>query len=221
MHRSLLAGSTLAALLLAACTPTTPPATPQSRMTFFITSHNPGQGADFGGLAGADRWCQSLADKAGAGAHTWRAYLSTVAMNGQPAVNARDRIGKGPWHNAIGMMVARDLDELHGANSLTKTSALTETGKTISGRGDPVNLHDILTGSKPDGTVMTGPSDTTCSNWSTSGAGSAIVGHHDRMGLRDDAESVSWNASHGTRGCSLDALKTTGGGGLLYCFAAD
>jgi hypothetical protein len=218
-HTTLVLGS-LAALLLGACAPT-PPATPQSRMTFFVTSHNPGKGADFGGLAGADGYCQSLADSVGAGKHTWRAYLSTTASGGVPAVNARDRIGHGPWHNAIGMMIARDVSELHGANSLTKTSALTEQGQTISGRGDPVNLHDILTGSKPDGTVMTGTGDTTCSNWTTSGAGSAVVGHHDRMGLRDDAESVSWNSSHATRGCSLDALKSTGGGGLLYCFAAD
>lgn len=221
-HIALTLGS-LAALLLGACAPNPPatPATPQSRMTFFITSQNPGKGADFGGLAGADRHCQSLASSVGAGQHTWRAYLSATASGAQPAVNARDRIGHGPWHNAIGMMIARDVNELHGANSLTKTSALTEQGQTISGRGDPVNLHDILTGSKPDGTVMTGPSDTTCSNWTTSGAGSAVVGHHDRLGLRDDAPSVSWNSSHATRGCSLDALKTTGGGGLLYCFAAD
>jgi len=214
---------TLAALLLSACAPNPPatPATPQSRMTFFVTSHNPGQGADFGGLAGADQHCQALATAVGAGQHTWRAYLSATASGGRPAVNARDRIGHGPWHNAIGMMIARDVNELHGTNSLTKASALTEQGQTISGRGDPVNLHDILTGSKPDGTVMTGPGDTTCSNWTTHGAGSAVVGHHDRLGLRNDAESVSWNSSHATRGCSLDALKTTGGGGLLYCFAAD
>lgn len=190
-----------------------------SRMGFFVTSSNPGRGADFGGLAGADRHCQALATAAGAGNRTWRAYLSTTGAGG---VNARDRIGRGPWANAQGVVIARSVDELHGTNQLTKQTALTERGATVSGRGDPVNLHDVLTGSTPDGRATVGGSaDTTCGNWTRSGEGSAIVGHHDRQGLRDDAPSKSWNSSHGTRGCGMDALKATGGGGLMYCFAAN
>jgi hypothetical protein len=188
-------------------------------MGFFVTSSNPGQGADFGGLAGADRHCQALATAAGAGNKTWRAYLSTTGPGG---VNARDRIGRGPWANAQGVVVARSVDELHGTNQLTKQTALTERGATVSGRGDPVNQHDVLTGSTPDGRATVGGSaDTTCGNWTRSGEGSAIVGHHDRVGLRDDEPSRSWNSSHGTRGCGMDALRSTGGGGLLYCFAAN
>lgn len=186
---------------------------------FFVTSQNPGRGADFGGLAGADAHCQALASAAGHGSRTWRAYLSTTGAN---AVNARDRIGKGPWYNVKGVLVAANVEELHGTNQLAKETALTEKGGTVMGRGDAVNLHDILTGSTPDGRATVGGNqDTTCGNWTRSGEGSAIVGHHDRMGLRDDAPSRSWNASHATRGCGLEALKTTGGGGLLYCFAAD
>jgi hypothetical protein len=189
------------------------------RMGFFVTSSNPGRGADLGGLAGADRHCQALATAAGAGNRTWRAYLSTT---GPGSVNARDRIGRGPWANAQGVVIARSVEDLHGTNQLTKQTALTERGATVSGRGDPVNLHDVLTGSTPDGRATVGGSaDTTCGNWTRSGEGSAIVGHHDRVGLRDDAPSRSWNSSHGTRGCGMDALRSTGGGGLLYCFAAD
>lgn len=188
-------------------------------MSFFVTSSNPGKGADFGGLAGADRHCEALATAAGAGGKTWRAYLSTT---GAGAVNARDRIGRGPWYNAKGTLVAANVDELHGTNQLTKATALTEKGETVMGRGDAVNLHDVLTGSTPEGrTTVGGDQDTTCGNWTKGGEGSAIVGHHDRMGLRDDAPSRSWNSSHATRGCSIEALKSTGGGGLLYCFAAN
>ena len=190
----------------------------QSSMTFFITSVGSGKGADFGGLAGADRHCQALATAAGAGNRTWRAYLST---QGSPAVNARDRIGKGPWQNAKGVVVARNLDELHGTNNLNKQTALTEKGAVVNGRGDSPNQHDILTGSQPDGTAIAGSDDRTCGNWTKSGEGVAQLGHHDRMGLRDDEPSRSWNSSHPSRGCSDDALRSTGGAGLLYCFASN
>ena len=196
--------------------------TSQSPMTFFLTSVNPGKGADFGGLAGADRHCQSLAAAAGAGGRTWRAYLSTTTGGGQAAVNARDRIGKGPWQNVKGAVVAKNVAELHGQNSLNKQTALTEKGEIVNGRGDKPNMHDILTGSQPDGTALAGDAaKTTCGNWTLSGEGNAIVGHHDRQGLKDDGPSVSWNASHPSRGCSLDNLRATGGAGLLYCFAVN
>jgi len=214
-----LAATAAAATLMVACT-SSGPATPQSKMSFFVTSVNPGKGADFGGLAGADRYCQSLATSVGAGGRTWRAYLSTTAAAGSPAVNARDRIGKGPWVNAKGVTIASNLDELHGANNLNKQTALTEKGEMVSGRSDPVNQHDILTGSTPDGRASADTSkDTTCGNWTKGDTGSATVGHHDRSGLDDSAPAKSWNASHATQGCSLDALKRTGGGGLLFCFA--
>ena len=159
---------------------------------------------------------------AGAGNKNWRAYLSTTANGSTPAVNARDRIGRGPWQNAKGVTVATSVDDLHSANNqLSKGNSLTETGTGISGRGDAVNLHDILTGSTADGRVDTSAPDTTCGNWTKSGEGSAVVGHHDRVGLNDSAPMKSWNASHATRGCSLEALKSTGGGGLMYCFAAN
>ena len=193
-----------------------------SPMSFFLTSANPGKGADFGGLAGADTYCQKLGVSAGAGNKNWRAYLSTTANGSTPAVNARDRIGRGPWQNAKGVTVATSVDDLHSANNqLSKGNSLTETGTGISGRGDAVNLHDILTGSTADGRVDTSAPDTTCGNWTKSGEGSAVVGHHDRVGLNDSAPMKSWNASHATRGCSLEALKSTGGGGLMYCFAAN
>ena len=195
----------------------------QSEMTFFITSAGPGNGADLGGLEGADQHCQQLAEAAGAGDHTWRAYLSTQASDGEPAVNARDRIGEGPWQNAEGVAVAQSVDELHGDNNLDKDTALTEQGDVVNGRGDTPNRHDILTGSQPDGTAFAAAEDRTCGNWTMSGAeGAAMVGHHDRQGLRDDAPSRSWNSSHPTRGgCSQEALRGTGGDGLFYCFAAD
>ncbi|TFZ03021.1 hypothetical protein EZ313_17535 [Ramlibacter henchirensis] len=194
----------------------------RNNMSFFVTSANPGKGADFGGIAGADRHCQALASSVGAGQRTWRAYLSSTAGDGRTPVNARDRIGRGPWQNAKGAVVASNVDELHGQNKLTKETALTEKGETVSGSGDPVNQHDILTGSTPDGRATTAATgDTTCRNWTSGAEGSAIVGHHDRRGLRDDEPSRSWNSSHGSRGCSLEALRGTGGGGLMYCFAAD
>jgi hypothetical protein len=187
-----------------------------SEMTFFVTSAGSGKGADFGGLAGADRHCQTLAAAAGAGTRTWRAYLSTT---GSPAVNARDRIGAGPWKNAKGVVVANSVAELHGNNNLNKQTALTEKGAIVNGRGDSPNTHDILTGSQPDGTAAAAGNDTTCGNWTKSGEGSAIVGHHDRSGLDTSPPSLSWNSSHPTRGCSDDALKSSGGAGLIYCFA--
>jgi hypothetical protein len=205
-----------AALMLAGCAAMNRPP-----MGFFVTSANPGRGADFGGLAGADAYCQSLATSVGAGRRTWRAYLSAAAQDGQPAVNARDRIGAGPWKNANWVTVARTVDELHAGQGLTKQTILTERGRQVSGRGDAVNMHDILTGSDAAGRLATGAPDTTCRNWTSSTDGSAIVGHSDRLGLADDERNRSWNASHPTRGCSMDALKSTGGAGLLYCFAAD
>jgi hypothetical protein len=191
-------------------------------MSFFITSAGPGNGADLGGLEGADAHCQQLAEAAGAGGRSWRAYLSTQADGGEPAVNARDRIGSGPWQNALGVVIANDLGELHGTNDLTKETALTEQGEVVAGRGDSPNRHDILTGSQPDGTAFAGAEDRTCGNWISSGEGAAMVGHHDRQGLRDDEASRSWNSSHPSRGgCSQEALRGTGGDGLFYCFAAD
>jgi len=194
-------------------------------MSFFITSVNPGKGGDLGGLAGADRFCQSLATSAGAGNKTWRAYLSTAAANGQPAVNARDRIGTGPWTNAKGVVVATGVADLHSANAkVGKDTSLTEKGEVVSGSGDPVNRHDILTGSRPDGTLAVPDpgKDTTCSNWTKSDGGSAIVGHHDRKGTNPDpVANASWNSSHGTRGCSVDQLKMSGSAGLMYCFATN
>ena len=195
--------------------------TPKSGMSFFVSSVGSGKGADFGGLAGADRHCQSLAAAAGAGQRTWRAYLSATPAGGMPAVNARDRIGRGPWQNVAGVVVARNVAELHGTNNLTKQTALTEKGQVVNGRGDTPNRHDVLTGSQPDGTAVPGTADTTCGNWTRSGEGSAILGHHDRIGLRDDEPSRSWNSSHPSRGCGDEALRSTGGAGLLYCFAAD
>jgi hypothetical protein len=188
-------------------------------MTFFVTSVGPGKGADLGGIAGADAHCQSLAQAAGAGGKTWRAYLST---QGPGAVNARDRIGPGPWANAKGAVIATDVAALHGNNNLTKETALTEKGTVVNGRGDTPNMHDILTGSQADGTAFAGAEDRTCGNWTKSGQGAAMVGHSDRMGLSDTTEAKSWNASHPTRGagggCSQDDLKSTGGAGLFYCF---
>jgi len=188
-------------------------------MSFFISSVGSGKGADFGGLAGADKHCQSLAQAAGAGKHTWHAYLSTTGAGG---VNARDRIGHGPWYNAEGRLIARDVAELHATNGINRMTALTEKKTKVNGRAESPNQHDILTGSQPDGTASSAGGDTTCGNWTkSSNDGSAIVGHHDRWGLRDDAASVSWNSSHGSKGCSQPALVSTGGNGLLYCFAAD
>ena len=193
----------------------------QSNMSFFVTSTNSGKGANYGGLAGADQHCQALAAAAGAGGKTWRAYLSASASGSSPAVNAKDRIGKGPWQNAKGVAIAKDVSELHGTNNLTKQTALTEKGTVVNGRGDSPNQHDILTGTQPDGTAFAGSDDKTCGNWTKSGDGSAIVGHHDRAGLDTSPPALSWNSSHPSRGCSADALISTGGNGYLYCFAAN
>jgi hypothetical protein len=190
-----------------------------ANMTFFVTSVGSGKGADYGGLAGADKHCQTLAAAAGAGGHTWHAYLSTSAASGSSAVNARDRIGSGPWQNAKGVVIARNVAELHGTNNLTKQTALSEKGEVVNGRGDTPNKHDILTGSQADGTAFPGSDDQTCGNWTKSGDGATQLGHHDRQGLKDDEPSRSWNSSHISRGCSDDALRSTGGAGLLYCFA--
>ena len=191
-----------------------------SSMSFFVTSVNPGKGADFSGLEGADRYCQSLATAAGAGSKTWRAYLSTSAAGGATPVNARDRIGAGPWVNAKGVTIAKDVNELHGTNNIGKDTALSEKGEKINGRGDTPNVHDILTGSTADGRAI-GDRELTCANWTSSTTGNAMVGHHDRLGLRDDDASRSWNASHPSRDCTLEGLRATGGGGLIYCFAAN
>jgi hypothetical protein len=191
-------------------------------MSFFLTSQGSGQGANLGGLAGADAHCQRLATAAGAGARNWRAYLSATSVGSIPAINARDRIGAGPWSNAQGVVIAMNVDALHGINNLNKQTALTERGTTVRGRGDTPNEHDILTGSNADGRAVPGPQDTTCGNWTKGGAeGSATVGHHDRIGIDESAPMKSWNASHGSRGCSQDALKATGGAGLFYCFATN
>ena len=203
------------------------PAQAQSANTsFFVTSAGPGKGADLGGLDGADKHCQTLATAAGASAKTWRAYLSTQAADGKPAVNARDRIGKGPWQNSKGVVIAKDVADLHSAsNNLTKQTALSEKGEVINGRGDTPNRHDVLTGSQADGTAFPAGDDRTCKNWTSSMQGAAMVGHSDRIGLRDDDASKSWNSSHPSRGpdggCSQADLKSTGGDGLLYCFAAN
>lgn len=187
-------------------------------MGFFVTSAGPGQGANLGGLEGADAHCASLAEAAGSSGRTWRAYLSTQE-EGKRGVSARDRIGAGPWYNANGELIASDLDQLHISPNLVKRTAVDENGKAVKGRGDKPNEHDILTGSMADGTAYFPweKGDKTCSNWSSSGEGSATVGHHDRHG----GGNTSWNSAHGSRGCGQDALKSTGGAGLFYCFAAD
>jgi hypothetical protein len=188
-------------------------------MTFFVTSAGKGNGADLGGLEGADAHCNALAKSAGSKHSNWKAYLSTALPGGDAGVNARERIGKGPWHNAKGVMVAKNLEDLHSDKAnVTKETALSEKGQPTKGRGDSPNEHDILTGSDPMGMYSTAGGDTTCSNWTKSGEGSAIVGHHDRAGLKDSRHMKSWNSSHGSRGCSQDNLKASGGAGLFYCF---
>ena len=199
-----------------------PVAAQQANMSFFVTSVGMGKGANLGGLAGADRHCQELAASVGAGSKTWHAYLST---QGTDAVNARDRIGKGPWTNAKGVVIAKDVAELHGVNNLTKETALTQKGEVNNGIGDKPNRHDILTGSRPDGTTFPPDKDTTCKKRTSSTQGSAMLGHSDRHGLRDDEASRSWNSAHPSRGpdggCSETDLPTTGGAGLFYCFAVN
>jgi len=194
----------VAAATLAACGSMVPG---KGGMGFFLTSAGPGNGGNLGA--------------AGAGPRTWRAYLSGQPAGGQPGVNARDRIGKGPWANAKGVVVATDVDNLHGANNLSKATALTETGAGINGRGDTPNQHDVLTGSQPNGTYIAGEANSTCGNWQMSSGGAAMVGHHDKMGLDDSVPAKSWNSSHQSRGCSADQFKASGGAGLFYCFAAD
>jgi hypothetical protein len=190
------------------------------RMSFFLTSEGPGDGANLGGLAGADAHCQNLAATAGAGDKTWRAYLSAAAAAGQAAVNARDRIGGGPWFNFAGIQVAANVDDLHSENNrLGKEGSLSEKGGQINGRGDTPNMHDILTGSDTSGRLIAGSDDTTCANWTSNGDGSAMVGHHDKQGGGDNP--TSWNSAHGSRGCSQANLQGTGGNGLFYCFAID
>jgi hypothetical protein len=232
----------LAVLVMAACGPagdTQPAASPapppsdaenvpasvamggaKSVTTFFVTSKGPGNGGALGGLAGADAHCQALAKAEGSGDHTWRAYLSTTVVGGEAAVNARDRIGRGPWYNAEGTLVAANLTQLHGDhNAIDKETAATERLDPVNGVGDTPNTHDILTGSRPDGTAFPAGEDLTCGNWTSSGAGHAQVGHHDRKGQGEGA--ASWNSAHPTRGCSQQDLQSTGGAGLFYCFAID
>ena len=216
---------TAAAVLLTACASMTA----KEPMSFFVSSTGSGKGADLGGLAGADALCQKLAAAAGAGNKTWRAYLSVPGVRATPAnpqavptVNARDRIGTGPWYNAKGELIARDLTHLHDGNNLSKATALDERGNTIKGSGDASPIeHDILTGSRSDGTAFSPSTDTTCKAWTSSGEGSAVVGHHDRTGLVNEPWAKSWNFSHQSAGCSQEALVRTGGSGRLYCFAAD
>jgi hypothetical protein len=219
-------GAPLAVCLTFACA--APVFAQQANMSFFVTSNGPGKGADLGGLAGADKHCQDLAATVGAGGKTWRAYLST---QGAGAVNARDRIGKGPWMNAKGIVVAKNLAELHGSNNLTKQTALSEKGEVINGAGDKPNRHDALTGTQADGTAFPADKDMTCKNWTSSTQGTAMVGHIDRAPFGNNPNAPSWNASHPSRelrdgsapgqGCTQKALQGTGGDGLFYCFAAN
>jgi hypothetical protein len=214
------------ASLMAAQQPGAPQNAPQQQpMTFFVTSEGSGKGADLGGLAGADQRCQMLAAAVGAGDRTWHAYLSTQATSSQRAINARDRIGTGPWYNSNGARIAKDLGDLHGdtldqariGSSLTKITALTENGEIIAGPPDDNQRHDILTGSQPDGRAFTDAADHTCHNWTSSGEGSAQIGHPDHTG----GPNTSWNSAHASRGCSQENLKSMGGAGLFYCFAVD
>ncbi len=227
MQRAVLlfAAASAAAMLVGCNTP--PAASASGPMSFFITSAGIGKGADLGGLAGADAHCQRLATTAGGSAKTWRAYLSlpptfaTQTAPAVPSVNARDRIGNGPWFNAKGQLIARDLNHLHNGNNLSKETALDEKGAVVKGRGDTPNEHDILTGSRSDGTAFAPQQDTTCKAWTSSTDGSAIVGHHDRTGPLPEAWAKSWNFSHPSVGCSQEALVRTGGAGRFYCFAAN
>jgi hypothetical protein len=229
MRRTFLAGVAAVVMsssyLLLAQPPPPPagqPAQPPPPMSFFVASAGSGKGADLGGLAGADRICQTLATAAGS-TKTWHAYLSAAAANGQPAVNARDRIGAGPWYNAKGARVAQNVADLHGdtleaarrGNNMTKVTAINEKGETINGVGDTPNRHDMLTGSQLDGTAFTDGADHTCQNWTSSTTGTAQLGHHDRTG----GGNTSWNSTHPSRGCSQENLVATGGAGLFYCFA--
>jgi hypothetical protein len=194
----------------------------QADMSFFVTSAGTGKGANLGGLEGADAHCATLAKAAGATKTNWRAYISITAPQGEAGINARDRIGAGPWLNAKGVVIAKDVNELHSdAANLTKETAVNEKGEVVMGRGDATNMHDILTGSDPMGMYSTAGGDTTCKGWTSDGEGSAIVGHHDRVGLKDTRHMKAWNSSHGSAGCSQEALVKTGGAGLFYCFTAE
>jgi hypothetical protein len=228
MQRSILVlKSVAAAAVLAACSTPVPLSGAGAPMSFFITSAGSGKGGDLGGLAGADAQCQKLAAAAGAGGKTWRAYLSvpptfaTPNSPAVPAINARDRIGNGPWHNAKGALIARDVNHLHNGNNLSKETALDEKGNVVNGRGDTPNEHDILTGSRADGTAFAPQQDSTCKAWTSSTEGSAIVGHHDRTGPLPENWARSWNFSHPSAGCSQEALVRTGGAGRYYCFASN
>lgn len=229
MYRTALAAAALSLSISAGALAQTPapapaPQPPQfPNMTFFISSQPGANGANFGGIEGADAHCQALATRAGAGTRTWRAYLSQQAMGGKPAVNARDRIGNGPWVNAAGVQIAASVAELHdpAKANINVTTGLTETNRMVMSRLFVVNYHDILTGSNADGTAPAGDKDLTCGNWTKGGEGSAIVGHHDRMGLNDTPEAKSWNMAHPSRGCDNPSLRATGGNGLIYCFAAN
>lgn len=216
--RHALIASALSLAYLAVGCASTPAGAQDTSMSFFLTSEGPGQGAALGGLAGADAYCAKLAAEAGSARRSWRAYLSANATPTTPAVSARDRIGTGPWYNARSVEVANSVAQLHGENNLTKATVLTQKGDTVNGRGDTPNRHDILTGSNTDGTVVVGPDDTTCSNWTSSAAtGGAMVGHFDRIG--GGANPTSWNSAHKSNGCGLTNLQSTGGNGLFYCFA--
>ena len=215
--------SVVASVTLLALSAQAPAHAQQANMTFFISSVGSGNGGDLGGLAGADALCARLAQAAGTSGKTWRAYLSTQGAN---AVNAKDRIGSGPWQNAKGVVVAKGVADLHSANNnLTKQTSLSETGQVINGRGDTPNRHDILTGTQADGTAFPAGDDRTCNNWTSSTNGAAMVGHHDRQGINDTPPQLSWNSSHPSRGagggCAQADLRGTGGDGLIYCFAAN
>jgi hypothetical protein len=225
MH-SIFAGLTLAVAagsMLALAQPPAQPAAPPQPMSFFVASAGSGTGANLGGVAGADRICQTLAAASGAGSKTWHAYLSAAAGNGQPAINARDRIGSGPWYNAKGARIAQTVADLHGdtlesarrGNNISKATALTEKGDPINGVGDTPNRHDMITGSQLDGTAFSDAADHTCVNYTSSAAGTVQLGHHDRTG----GGNTSWNSTHPSRGCSQENLVSTGGAGLFYCFA--
>ncbi len=220
MKASNLSSTVIVALAIAtaSCAGTNKNTQDSPDMSFFITSVGLGDGANLGGLPGADQHCTTLATSAGVGDKTWRAYLSTQASDGTAAIHARDRIGEGPWHNANGVLVVESLETLHGENALwTKETALDEKGNMVNGRGDSPNKHDILTGTQLDGSAFGSGEDKTCSNWTSNGDGSAQVGHHDRTGGGDNP--TSWHSAHGSRGCSQANLQGTGGDGLFYCFA--
>jgi hypothetical protein len=222
MHKNIKVAAVAGLIALAVPAAAQQPAPQFPNMTFFITSTGGPSGANYGGLEGADKHCQTLAAKAGAGSKTWHAYLSTQAINGATAVNAKDRIGKGPWVNAKGVQIAANVADLHSANNkIGPETGLSEGAKIPPNRFNTVNQHDILTGTQADGTAFGPEKDMTCGNWTKSGEGNAMLGHYDRMGLRDDDASKSWNASHPSRACDAPSLIATGGAGLLYCFAVN